>query len=277
MNYQELQPSGHLSQFIDQITFNGFKLAAAGSMEHVIPDGMTELVFNFGSGYERKIGSKNDFAKICGSHVVGIKSQPHEIRHNDSMNTIAVRFRPAGLSFFTSIPLNEFIDSTVPAEVIFGTDIKILEEQLYHCPALEKQVLLLEQFLLNRLQTVNKHRTTCDILTCMYQNPALFKLSECLENKGFYYKKLERQFQELIGLAPKQLARIVRMNYAVISKIQNSSLSFTELTYLAGYCDQSHLIREFQHFAGKKPKDYFLNFLPLEKANLRSVRRLFAD
>jgi len=275
MNYSEHKLNISLSRFVDFIAFNSFELAGPACREEVIPDGMTELVFNFGSDYQRKVYNQNEFESVKGTHLVGVKSHPHIIQLNPDMDTIAVRFKPAGLSFFTNVPLNEFMDSTINADELFGKDIYDIEDCLFNTKDKQQRIKLIEKFLLDKLCVNSKKNSTSEILYSIYKNPAEFKLMEYVEKNGFYYKKLERHFKELIGNSPNLIARIIRLNYAITLKLNNKSLSFTDVAYLAGYSDQSHFIKDFYRFSNKTPKDFFNNLNSIDSANYRSVKRLF--
>lgn len=275
MNYSEHKPNITLSRFVDFIAFNAFELAGPDCREDVIPDGMTELVFNFGRDYQRKVDNQDEFASVKGSHLVGVKSKPHVLKLNPGMETITVRFKPAGLSFFTNIPLNEFMDTTINAKDLFGKEILDIEDHLYNTNDNLQKIKIIETFLSQKLSITDKKNTASEILYSIYTNPVDFKLADYVEKNGFYYKKLERMFCELIGNSPKQISRIIRMNYAIVQKLNNSSLSFTDIAYYSGYSDQSHFIKDFYRFTSKTPKDFFYGLNLIDIANYQSVKRLF--
>jgi AraC-like DNA-binding protein len=74
------------------------------------------------------------------------------------------------------------------------------------------------------------------------------------EELGWSPKRLIARFRDQIGLPPKQVARLLRFQ-----RVTNLFLATTEtpdwgaLARQCGYYDQSHLIHEFQRFAGDTP------------------------
>jgi len=275
MNYSEHKPGLILDRYVDFIAFNSFELTGSACREEVVPDGMTELVFNFGREYQRKTYSDAKFESVKGSHLVGVKSQPHILQLNPEMDTITIRFKPVGLSFFTNLPLNEFMDTAINADELFGRDIHEVEDILYNTKDKSQKIQVIEKFLTSRLSVSSKKNSTAEILYSIYKNPADFKLMDYVNKNGFYYKKLERHFKELIGNSPKLISQIIRVNYAIVLKLNNNSLSFTDLAYLSGYSDQSHFIKDFYRFTNKTPKDFFANLNSIDIANYKSVKRLF--
>jgi len=69
-------------------------------------------------------------------------------------------------------------------------------------------------------------------------------------------RTLQRQFEEFIGISPKQFAKIIQFNS---SKVQISNEAFSTLSDVVfenGYADQSHFIRNFKSFTGIKPSQF---------------------
>lgn len=69
--------------------------------------------------------------------------------------------------------------------------------------------------------------------------------------------KLEQHFNREVGLTPKEFCKIEKINCFIDSYMEDPSQSLTELTYLCGYYDQSHLIKDFKYFLNTSPKKFF--------------------
>lgn len=88
----------------------------------------------------------------------------------------------------------------------------------------------------------------------LYANPqtTVTELSSitCLCKKQF-----ERLFHSLVGMNPKEYARIVRFQKA-LAQMQHQTgkeISQAQIAYASGYSDQSHFIREFKKLSGYTP------------------------
>jgi AraC-like DNA-binding protein len=68
-------------------------------------------------------------------------------------------------------------------------------------------------------------------------------------------RTLERRFAEEVGLTPKEYCRVLRFRAALDQLGESPAV---EAAANAGYFDQSHLIRDFQEFAGCTPRQYQL-------------------
>ena len=73
------------------------------------------------------------------------------------------------------------------------------------------------------------------------------------EELGWSPKRLIARFREQIGLPPKQVARLLRFQRVTNLLAASETLDWGALARHCGYYDQSHLIHEFQRFAGDTP------------------------
>ena len=68
-------------------------------------------------------------------------------------------------------------------------------------------------------------------------------------------RSLDRSFDRLLGVSPKQYAWMERL-YCVYTKfLQNPDTNVQELIYRLGYYDQSHLINDLKKYSDITPLD----------------------
>jgi AraC-like DNA-binding protein len=70
--------------------------------------------------------------------------------------------------------------------------------------------------------------------------------------------RLRQLFQDHVGLSPKELIRIRRINESFRIR-EHDEASLTRLAYKLDYFDQAHFIHEFKEATGLTPKQYFRN------------------
>lgn len=71
-------------------------------------------------------------------------------------------------------------------------------------------------------------------------------------------RRLERLFLASVGVSPKKLSRIARLN-AVLARLgqpRAPTPSWGSLAVELGFADQAHMIREFRQLAGTTPGNY---------------------
>jgi AraC-like DNA-binding protein len=72
---------------------------------------------------------------------------------------------------------------------------------------------------------------------------------------GLGERQLERRCRSLLGLTPKQLQRITRLHAVLSYALRQQRVPNADLCMLAGYYDQSHLIRDARLLTGATPRE----------------------
>ncbi len=70
---------------------------------------------------------------------------------------------------------------------------------------------------------------------------------------GLHVRSLERLFVDQLGIAPKRLARLVRLRHVLGGLHSGGHRNLAELALACGYSDQPHLIRDFRALMGRRP------------------------
>jgi AraC-like DNA-binding protein len=76
-------------------------------------------------------------------------------------------------------------------------------------------------------------------------------------------RKLERRFSEVIGLSPKQLSKIIRLQSTLKLLSKDPNYSLTTAAIEGNYYDQAHFIHDFKEFTGLSPKQFFAGSLKM--------------
>lgn len=69
-------------------------------------------------------------------------------------------------------------------------------------------------------------------------------------------RQLRRLFATELGVSPRRVARIARLARAV--RDGRGDVAWAQYALDHGYCDQSHMIREFKELLGTTPEQYFV-------------------
>lgn len=72
---------------------------------------------------------------------------------------------------------------------------------------------------------------------------------------GWSRQHLNARFREQIGLNPRTVGRIARLNHVLALVNRVPSLSWAAVAHSGGYSDQAHLIREFRALTGCGPTE----------------------
>ncbi|MFD3163107.1 helix-turn-helix domain-containing protein [Herpetosiphon sp. NSE202] len=90
----------------------------------------------------------------------------------------------------------------------------------------------------------------------LYQEFGNLRMRELAQHQRLSLSQLERQFRQITGVTPKQLARLIRFEQVRDRLVQQPQQSIAALAVDLGYSDQAHLQHEFRYFAGLTPRQF---------------------
>jgi AraC-like DNA-binding protein len=228
--------------------------AAFGAPERILPDGVVEAVFHYGTPLAMRFPGE-DFGTLPRSCLVSLTRRWVEIRPPAPTGFLAVRFHPWGAHHFFDPPVSELEDRAVPAGEVWGRDALELEERLQAASGASQRAHLLRRFLRDRLR-LDRREPADSLVRAVWSNRGQTRLSRLCRELGVSERRLERTFQRAVGVAPKHCARLARFLHACRLMHKGGWRTLTEVAHAAGYYDQAHCIAEFQEFAGMTPRAF---------------------
>jgi AraC-like DNA-binding protein len=263
MNYQVYDPSPELQPFV-----KCFWTLEDGKKEdpvkqRVVPDGCMEMIFHYGDLYKQYFEDGSSIIQPR-SFVFGQITKYIEITPTGMSGIVAARFLPEGLIPFLTIPVSHLEDKAVNIEDVFGEKGKMLADEVTAAPDNTLRIKLIEEFLLSCLedpQTIDAITKGC--VEVIFQSQGQLDVMQLAERMNINRRNMERKFMSAIGLSPKQLSKVVRLQATLKMLEQNKFTSLTSLAYENGYYDQAHFIKDFKEFTGMSPKSFFADNLKL--------------
>ncbi|MCX6127182.1 MAG: helix-turn-helix domain-containing protein [Proteobacteria bacterium] len=216
-----------------------------------------ELIVHFADHFS--IGRGKRFARQARSLLAGQLTERIFLKPTGATGMIAARFKPAGAAKFFDFPMNEIIDTVIELDSCIGPSAHQLEEQILNAVSHRDRVNLLEQFLLERL----KYSDPKDIFVdqaCRYivQSSGENNIANLASLVGLSERQIERKFLTEVGVSPKFLSRIARLQRFLSMAENNHVLTLTDAALACGYYDQAHFIRDFKAFSGLSPSSYLV-------------------
>lgn len=257
MYYREYQPHPSLQPFVE----NYWVLRTeAGREEVVVPDGNTSLMF-LSTGVKRlDIEKQTTLQTGKKAVVVGQKSRPvlYQFEPGPAVETIGVRFRPAGLPAFTQLPMVRLRDQVISATEIFEQGLQEATAQVTLPGSRHTLVDTLNRFFIQNLKTPQRHHHNAMQMTeHIIRRHGQYRATDWMQRFHLSERQIERLFRQYVGLTPKTFARIVRFNHTIVCHQRQTGLRLTDLAYVNGYFDQMHFVKEVKSFTLKTPKQYF--------------------
>ena len=260
MNYQTFQPHPDLESLISCYWTLEVPAENESQRQRIIPDGTIEMAFILGDDIKRYT-SEDEFILQPRSMVLGQTIEPFYIEPTGYVNTFAIRFYPYGFANFVAIPIKNLANKETPIELLFGEKTaKELGQKIIQATETSQRIEIIENFLLNKLNeetTIdNIVKTTIDALLLTNGSaPIKTILKEDLSKR----RQLERKFIKQIGISPKQLGKVIRLQTALKMLLNNKTENLTNIAYESDYYDQAHFIKDFKEFTGTNPKEFLGN------------------
>ena len=262
MDYQQYEPAESLQSFIKCFWTLDAPAQAITEKQRIVPDGCMEMIFNYGDPYKQFFEDGNNIIQPrC--FVFGQITSPLEIMPTGVSGIIAARYQPDGFIPFSSYPVQQMENKAVPLSLLFGNEVKSFEEKVLTAASNDIRIHFITEFLLDRLQTAEAaDRVTKASIEVLLQSNGQINVNELAKHLQINRRQLERKFSSAIGLSPKQLSKVIRLQ-ATLKALQNEYSSLTSLAYENGYYDQAHFIKDFKEFTGISPKQFYEGNLKL--------------
>lgn len=249
--FQIIQPSELLRPYVKQYWFLAIDNAERSSQRY-IPSGCVMLSFHRGDRiYSTLHQEMQPRSGLCGQSV-----DYSDAIYSGNLNLIAIVFQSIAARAIFDIPMNDIRDKNIDIDLLGDISLLDLSKRLMEIKDNYQCVSLIEQYLLKKLYNFTSQRF--DRMNTVIQsiNDGRQDIAELSQLACLGYKQFKRVFAEYTGLNPKEFLQIARFRKTLHSLHSGSQTSLSRLACDWGYCDKSHLIKDFRSFTGYTPKDY---------------------
>ncbi|ASP40216.1 AraC family transcriptional regulator [Bacterioplanes sanyensis] len=259
MDYNTFEPSEELASLINFYWTLEVAAEENPAKQIIVPDGGIELVFILGDDIRRFI-SETEFVLQPRAMILGQTSQPFYVQPTGYVNSFAASFSPFGFSLFVDMPLKELRNKETPIAEVFGQPAADrLEQAIIDAPTTKDRIKAVEAFLLDRLTHQQRIEGVVQkTVQLISESNGQLSIDDAARYDASQQRQLERKFLQQVGMSPKQLCKLVRMQSA-LKLLLNQEGSLTDIAHDSRYYDQSHFIKDFKHFTGVSPSKFLLD------------------
>jgi AraC-like DNA-binding protein len=180
-----------------------------------------------------------------------------------SQGGVQVDLTPVGAHLLLGIPMDELAQRVVTLEEVFGRGGTLLREAVAVAPDWARRFAVVDEFLLTLLDRARSPvPSVTRALGRLRESGGTVPVGVIAAEIGCSQRHLISRFREQVGVTPKLLARILRFERVVALVDARTEMGWAELAQACGYYDQSHMIRDFNQFAGSPPSEFALRRLP---------------
>lgn len=243
-----LQPTAALRPFVKRFEF----IESFAERIHVLVPG-TSLVACFRLD---GVAFLQGASALPGAIVSGLQDRARLLTHLAGSHVLLTVFTETGAAAFLRQPLDQLFNQTVDADCLLQRpQLHVMQEQLIGAASQRRRIEVVERFLLGALLSEARDPVANAVAAHIKKSHGAVRMTRLAEATGLSLSALERRFRKQVGTSPRKFASIVRMRAAL--RMRQAGGSLTEIAYQAGYCDQSHFIRDFKSFTGGTPHSFF--------------------
>lgn len=260
MNYQTFKPRPNLMPIVKCFWTLEVPAQKNPQRQIILPDGCVDMCFILGDDIKRYT-SDDDFVIQPRQMLLGQITKRFFIEPTGNVNTFAIRFYPYGFVNFIDVPFNELVNKETSLNKLFGDEkAERLSQKIIQANTTNDRIDIVEKFLIGELHNKatidNIVKSTIDTMFLVKGSKSV---NAILKDDLTKRRQLERKFIKQIGLSPKQLSKIIRLQATLQLLLNQTKGTLTSIAYENEYYDQAHFIKDFKEFTGITPKQFLTN------------------
>lgn len=256
--YVRSLPSGPLRAHVDCLWY-----AERGTLPHArercLPTGCADIVVPLPQDHLIRYASEDDTQarRLRGAVVQGPFDRSGVRGTEGPSAVVGVHFTPTGAAAFFGGALPALRNRTELLEDLWGPTVRDLRERLQACATPQHALRLLHDHLLQRLRAAAPpDPVAAGAIAAFRRDPAVARIAPVQRASGLTPTQFIHRFEQAVGLTPKRYARVLRFTALLPQLVRCGPRDWADIAAGSGYCDQSHLVRDFQALAGMTPSAY---------------------
>lgn len=190
-----------------------------------------------------------------GSFVAGVWDRPTVTGHYGEQAGYQLYLDVLGARRLLGVPACELANRLVALEDVVGRFARELAERLAGAPCAHERHVIAQRLLTGRLCAGDTPaREVVYVLERLRTTRGKTRVEALAAEVGWSRRHLAARFRETVGLPPKALGRLFRVEHAAQRVRAGDRLA--DIAYEAGYADQAHFNREFRELVGCTPSEF---------------------
>ena len=247
--------------------------------ELLSPDCTFDILFTNDPFFVRSNKDKVWKSVFPGATFFGQKTTGVNFSVKKQHRIFGIRFKPFAFANLIKKPLYLFNDQMLTLDRLFELSLneKKLIQQIITIEDSDKRVERIESLVFDLLKkSFNIDQSLRAQLNYIMDRKGEVKVNHLLSEFGVSKVTLRKHFIHKVGLPPKKVSRIWRINHFLQLQKENTDFNLTELCLEAGFYDQAHFIKEFKYFFGASPKGFFKQNSQLMKVSQETIYKRFS-
>lgn len=259
MDYREYE-APQLASLVHCIwTLEGSAAEFGGEAQPIVPDGRPELIVHFGDAFER-LHPGGRFERQPAVIFAGQLTSQIVLRPTGRIAILGVRFHPHGAAALFHESQAAFIGLTIAVDDISKHVARAVNEVRESARALHDAAGLIQRALIPLVDPPRVDVRIARAVAAIQRRHGCIPIDTVASLAGTTRRHLERRFNEVVGIAPKRLARIARFQHALrVLEGDGAAQGGAYTAAACGYADQAHFVRECRELCGEPPTAHLLH------------------
>jgi AraC-like DNA-binding protein len=221
------------------------------------PNSFASIVFNYGDAYTVS-NAQHSNLKTPPFFITGQATQRYQLALSGTIGMVGVVFKPAALATFFNLPMYELTEARLDLATVLGKPVQELGNRIAEAKHRGQRLQLVENWLLQLHREKAGNLDGIDVAAnLILDRTGNVEVEELLREVFMSRRQFERKFFAKVGVSPKYYIRIRRIGQVCNLLAHQQKADWQLLIGAGGYFDQAHFIKEFKHFMGKTPSQYF--------------------
>ncbi|MEV7723949.1 helix-turn-helix transcriptional regulator [Streptomyces sp. NPDC087917] len=243
------------------VNYTGFQTRFTAPRHRLeLPTGFVTLVFTFSEGLwvtrtGQLSGARLRPAAVSRALISGPRTIPALGVHSGAVHGLEVNMSPLGAYRLFGVPMAQFDESLVDLSEVLGPEGRRLAERLQSLAGWAERFDLLDSVFAARLE--RGPVTTPEVrgaLAGLWADSGPGALARASAETGWSGRHLRSRFREQVGLAPKGVARVFRLQHAL--RRLTAGEAPAQVAAACGYHDQAHFSRDVKAMTGLAPSRF---------------------
>ncbi|MFE2288933.1 helix-turn-helix domain-containing protein [Streptomyces sp. NPDC059443] len=239
------------------VNYTGFQTEFATRRRRLeLPTGHVTLVFTFSDGLWVTRTEEPGVSRLrpaSRAMISGPRTVPAIGVHAGRVSGLEVNMSPLGAYRLFGVPMCHFEEAHVDLEEVLGPPGRCLTERLQALGSWADRFSLLDEVFSARLE----HGPACapevrGALSRLWAGSGSLTLVSA--ETGWSARTLRARFREQVGLSPKAVSRVFRLQHAL--RLLAAGTAAAHVAAVCGYHDQAHLSREVKAMTGLPPSQF---------------------
>jgi AraC-like DNA-binding protein len=237
------------------IRYTGFAERAPGPVRYrELPCTYVPVILDLDQGWHIADARRPERVEHLSSFTAGLTDGAVLVEHRGRARCLQVDLTPLGARRLLGVPMRELAGRSVALEDVIGPSAPLLVERIAGAAGWHERFALVERALAARLDGAEPPDPGVRwALETLSRSGGRTPIGHLVDELGWSHRRLIDRFRDQLGLPPKVVARIVRLQRLLALVESDPAVGWARAAAACGYADQPHLTREVRELTGLTP------------------------